>query len=84
LLTQAGKPPQNAYIDSFNGKLRDECLIEHWFRDLHDARTIISAWRRDYNEQRPHSALGYLAPASFAASQRQHAINFPGHQAGEN
>jgi putative transposase len=84
LLIQAGKPTQNAYIESFNGKLRDECLNEHWFRDLHDARTIISAWRRDYNEQRPHSALGYLAPAQFAASQRQHAIGFLEHQAGEN
>jgi putative transposase len=84
LLIQAGKPTQNAYIESFNGKLRDECLNEHWFRDLHDARTIISAWRRDYNEQRPHSALGYLAPAQFAASQRQHAIDFLEHQAGEN
>ena len=84
LLIQAGKPTQNAYIESLNGKLRDECLNEHWFRDLHDARTIISAWRRDYNEQRPHSALGYLAPAQYAASQRQHAINFLEHQAGEN
>ena len=84
LLIQAGKPTQNAYIESFNGKLRDECLNEHWFRDLHDARTIISSWRRDYNEQRPHSALGYLAPAQFAASQRQHAIDFLEHQTGEN
>lgn len=84
LLIQAGKPTQNAYIESFNGKLRDECLNEHWFRDLHDARTIISAWRRDYNEQRPHSALGYLAPAQFAASQRQNAIDSLEYQAGEN
>jgi putative transposase len=84
LLIQAGKPTQNAYIESFNGKLRDECLNEHWFRDLHDARTIISAWRRDYNEQRPHSALGYLAPAQFAASQRQNAIDTLECEAGEN
>jgi putative transposase len=84
LLIQAGKPTQNAYIESFNGKLRDECLNEHWFRDLHDARTIISAWRRDHNEQRPHSALGYLAPAQFAASQRQNAIDTLECEAGEN
>jgi putative transposase len=83
LLIQAGKPTQNAYIESFNGKLRDECLNEHWFRDLRDARGIISAWRRDYNEQRPHSALGYLAPAQFAATQRQCATDHLEHQVNE-
>lgn len=69
-LIQAGKPTQNAYIESFNGKFRDECLNEHWFRDLHHAREIISAWRLDYNENRPHSALGYLTPSEFAATVR--------------
>lgn len=69
-LIQAGKPTQNAYIESFNGKFRDECLNEHWFRDLHHAREIISAWRLDYNESRPHSALGYLTPSEFAATVR--------------
>ena len=83
LLIQAGKPTQNAYIESFNGKLRDECLNEHWFRSLHQARKIIAAWRRDYNEQRPHSSLNYLTPAEFAVSQRQHNIDFLEHQANE-
>ncbi|CCO46776.1 hypothetical protein VIBNISOn1_1890024 [Vibrio nigripulchritudo SOn1] len=49
---------QNAYIESFNGKFRDECLNERWFRYLYHAREIISAWRLDYNENRPHSTLG--------------------------
>ena len=84
LLIQPGKPAQNAYIESFNGRLRDECLNEHWFRDLQQARDIVAAWRRDYNEQRPHSALGYLTPAKFAADQRQHEIESLEHLAGEN
>lgn len=83
LLIQAGKPTQNAYIESFNGKLRDECLNEHWFASLHQARIIIAAWRRDYNEQRPHSSLNYLTPAEFAVSQRQHNIDFLDHQAND-
>lgn len=69
-LIQAGKPTQNAYIESFNGKFRDECLNEHWFRDLNHARVLISTWRMDYNENRPHSALGYLTPSEFAATTR--------------
>ncbi len=69
-LIQAGKPTQNAYIESFNGKFRDECLNEHWFRDLSHARDLISLWRMDYNENRPHSALGYLTPSGFAATTR--------------
>ena len=60
-LIQAGKPTQNGYIESFNGKFRDECLNEHWFSTLAEARAIVSAWRRDYNETRPHSSIGYLA-----------------------
>ncbi|EPW3766126.1 IS3 family transposase [Vibrio fluvialis] len=67
---QAGKPTQNAYIESFNGKFRDECLNEHWFRDLSHARDLISLWRMDYNENRPHSALGYLTLSEFAATTR--------------
>lgn len=70
-LIQPGKPTQNAYIESFNGKLRDECLNEHWFIDLQEARRIVSDWRRDYNEQRPHSSLGYLTPLEFAAKCRE-------------
>ncbi|MFH4676218.1 IS3 family transposase [Vibrio alginolyticus] len=69
-LIQAGKPTQNAYIESFNGKFRDECLNEHWFRDLSHARDLISLWRMAYNENRPHSALGYLTPSEFAATTR--------------
>lgn len=69
-LIQAGKPTQNAYIESFNGKFRDECLNEHWFRDLSHARELISHWHMDYNENRPHSALGYLTPSEFAATTR--------------
>ncbi|KNA33115.1 transposase, partial [Burkholderia pseudomallei] len=59
-----------AYIESFNGKFRDECLNEHWFTTLAHARAVIAAWRQDYNEQRPHSALNYLAPSEFAAKHR--------------
>ncbi len=57
-LIEAGKPTQNAYVESFNGKFRDECLNEHWFRTLAEARNIIAAWRIDYNSERPHSAIG--------------------------
>jgi putative transposase len=60
-----GKPSQNGFIESFNGKLRDECLNEHWFTSLSDARTIVEAWRLDYNRARPHSALGWRTPSEF-------------------
>ena len=63
---QPGKPAQNAYIESFNGRLRDECLNANWFTSLSDARRKIETWRRDYNEQRPHSSLNYLSPIEFA------------------
>jgi putative transposase len=69
-LIQPGKPTQNAYIESFNGKFRDECLNEHWFRSLDHARAIIQEWRKDYNEQRPHSMLGYQTPAEVAKQLR--------------
>ncbi len=59
-----GKPVQNAVCESFNGRFRDECLNEHWFLDLSDARQIIESWRRADNQQRPHSALGYQTPAA--------------------
>jgi putative transposase len=62
-----GKPMQNAFIESFNGRLRDECLNEHLFRGLRDARRIIDAWRTDYNSARPHTSLGGLTPKEFAA-----------------
>jgi len=61
-----GKPIQNAYTESFNGRFRDECLNEHWFLGLRDARRIVEAWRQDYNQQRPHSALGYATPIEVA------------------
>lgn len=64
---EPGKPQQNGYVESFNGKFRDECLNEHWFADVAEAQQIIEEWRVDYNEQRPHSSLNYLAPAEFAA-----------------
>jgi putative transposase len=69
-LIQAGKPTQNAFIESFNGRFRDECLNDHWFTNLPQARILIAAWRRDYNQHRPHSSLDYLTPAEFAANHR--------------
>ncbi|WP_369931286.1 IS3 family transposase [Xanthomonas sp. NCPPB 2632] len=65
-LIEPGKPNQNAYIESFNGRLRDECLNEHWFPSLLHARTEIENWRREYNEERPKKALGGLTPAAYA------------------
>lgn len=63
-----GKPNENAYIESFNGKFRDECLNEHWFVTMMQARRIIEAWRVEYNAEQPHSSLGDLTPEEFAAS----------------
>ena len=63
---QPGKPQHNGYVESFNGKLRDECLNVNWFENLWDARQKIAAWRVEYNEERPHSSLGYQTPAAFA------------------
>jgi putative transposase len=63
---ERGQPTQNAFIESFNGKFRDECLNQNWFTDLTDARRIIEAWRVDYNTVRPHSSLGYQTPVEFA------------------
>ena len=63
---QPGKPNQNAYIESFNGRLRDECLNEHLFVSLGDAKAIIEAWRQEYNHERPKKALGGLTPAAYA------------------
>ena len=70
LLIEPGKPMQNGYIESFNGKFRDECLNEHWFTSLAQARDVIADWRRDYNEVRPHSSCGRIPPAQFAARYR--------------
>jgi transposase InsO family protein len=65
-LIEPGKPNQNAYIESFNGRLRDECLNENWFLNLHHARVLIEAWRKEYNEERPKKVLGGLTPTAYA------------------
>ncbi|MCU7374969.1 IS3 family transposase [Paucibacter sp. O1-1] len=70
ILIQPGRPMQNGYIESFNGKFRDECLNEHWFQTLQQARSEIAHWRQDYNEVRPHSSLGRIPPAAFAQRHR--------------
>jgi putative transposase len=74
-----GKPQQNGFIESFNGKFRDECLNEHWFLSLADARRIIEDWRIDYNWNRPHSSLGNLTPMEYLAAhtKRLEAAGFP-------
>jgi putative transposase len=74
---EPGKPTQNAFVESLQGRLRDECLDRHWFLGLADARQTIKAWRQDYNRARPHSALGYRPPEEFrrtfeAAAVAQH------------
>lgn len=66
-----GKPMQNGFVESFNGRLRDECLNEHMFSSLAEARQIIEAWRIDYNTNRPHTSLNGLTPSEFAARPRQ-------------
>jgi len=72
ILIEPGRPMQNGYIESFNGKFRDECLNEQWFESLAQARECIARWRQDYNEVRPHS-LGRIPPALFARQHRQRA-----------
>jgi putative transposase len=64
--SRPGKPTDNPFIEAFNGRLRAECLNQHWFLSLEDARGKPEAWRADYNEVRPHGSLGYLAPGEFA------------------
>lgn len=63
--SRPGKPTDNAYIESFNGSFRSECLNAHWFMSLDDARQKLEAWRRDYNTVRPHSAIGNNPPVSL-------------------
>src|SRR5215467_849789 len=67
-LIEPGKPWQNGVAESFNGKFRDECLSLEWFRSTAEAKVIVEEWRRHFNEVRPHSSLGYLTPAEFAAT----------------
>jgi len=66
-----GKPVENAYIESFNGRFRDECLNENWFLSFEHAKQIIEKWRIDYNNERPHSSLGYLTPEEFIRQERE-------------
>jgi putative transposase len=66
-----GKPVENAYIESFNGRFRDECLNEHWLIDMAHARAIIERWRVEYNTERPHGALGYLTPKQCAQGKQK-------------
>ena len=65
--SRPGKPTDNAFIETFNGSFRDECLNIHWFASISEARRLIEAWRRDYNESRPHMALGNLTPVEYLA-----------------
>ena len=64
--SRPGKPTDNAFIEAFNGRLRQECLNESWFLSLEDAREKVEIWRQEYNSQRPHGALGNLTPVEFA------------------
>jgi putative transposase len=80
---EPGKPVQNAFIESFNSRLRDECLNEHAFLSLAEARDIITSWRHDYNFVRPHSSLGRLTPSEFVAQQRDCHLALPP-RAGQN
>lgn len=74
-LIEPGKPNQNAYIESFNGRFRDECLNEHWFTSLAHARVIEEAWRRECNEERPKKVLGGLTPAAYAQRLIENQLN---------
>jgi transposase InsO family protein len=76
-LIEPGKPNQNAYVESFNGRLRDECLNEHWFTSLAHARVVIETWRREYNEERPKRSLGGLTPTQFAKQLAIKAVTMP-------
>ncbi len=77
-LIEPGTPNQNAYVESFNGRLRDECLNEHWFTSLLQARSVIETWRREYNEERPKKALGGLTPAAYAKQLAEIGYSNPG------
>ncbi len=63
---QPGKPTQNAFVESLNARFRAECLNQHWFRDMDEAKKIIDEWRHHYNHERPHSTLSYMTPVAFA------------------
>ena len=76
-LIEPGKPNQNAYIESFNGRLRDECLNEHWFTSLAHARVLIERWRREYNEERPKKILGGMTPSQYAKQLERKQLQLP-------
>ena len=69
--SRPGKPTDNSYVETFNGSLRDECLNVHWFKTLTEAKQVLEAWRRDYNESRPHSSLNDMTPAEFARNIKE-------------
>lgn len=75
IFIEPGSPWENPYIESFNGRFRDECLNREIFRNAREAQEVVENWRREYNEQRPHSSLGYLTPAEFAAKCREEKIS---------
>jgi putative transposase len=66
--TQPGRPMQNGHVESFHGRLRDECRNANWFRTLNDARRTLDSWRQEYNCERPHSSLAYRTPAEFSSA----------------
>jgi putative transposase len=66
--SRPGKPTDNAFAESFNGRLRDECLNQHWFASLEEVRQTVEAWRIEYNTERPHRALGQQTPAAWEAA----------------
>jgi transposase InsO family protein len=76
-LIEPGKPNQNAYVESFNGRLRDECLNEHWFTSLAHARALIEAWRKEYNDERPKRSLGGLTPSQYAKQLATRPLTMP-------
>lgn len=73
-LIKPSKPNQNACIESFNGRFRDECLNEHWLTNMRHAQVIIEAWRWEYKEERPQKSLGGMAPAAYARSLGQKSV----------
>jgi putative transposase len=73
-LIDPGKPRQNGATESFNGKFRDECLNLEWFRSRAEAKVVIEAWRRHYNTERPHSAIGYLSPIAYEEKHARHLV----------
>jgi len=76
-LIEPGKPNQNAYVESFNGRFRDECLNEHWFTSIEHARVVIEKWRKEYNDERPKKSLGGITPSQYAKQLARKAVTMP-------